>query len=192
MAEGPALAGWLGSGSVHMQNDGEQDPIWLTLLKRFGLMVGLFVAGAITAFVYSYIPLHNAKNWEIDYLTERLEAKDEQLVQLETKLSAAEADVTGRPDADTFQMLQDELDTADKTIKDLERRLAKSKKHADEIEKARTHWKKKYDAAEHARSAAVSAASAAPPASPGSAAGDDAQDAGLNGPDVELQADLVH
>lgn len=179
-----------------MQTGGEPEPIWLQLAKRFGLLVGLFLAGALTAFIYSYVPLHNAKNWEIEYLTERMQAKDEQLILLETRLSTAEADVTGRPDAETFGLLQDELDTADKTIKDLERRLGKSKKRVDELERARSHWKAKYDEAETARSAAASAAialSAAPPAAPEpSGASDDAQNGGLDSADVELQPDLVH
>ena len=175
-----------------MQTGGEPEPTWLRLARRFGLLVGLFIAGALTAFIYSYVPLHNAKNWEISYLTERLEAKDAQLILMETQLSSAEADVTGRPDAKTFGLLQDELDTADKTIKDLERRIGKSKKRVAELEKARTHWKKKFDAAETERLAAVSAA-VAPPASPVvSDPADETENGGLDGADIELQPNLVH
>jgi len=159
-------------------------------------MVGLFVAGAVTAFVYSYVPLHNAKNWEIGYLTERLEAKEEQLLQMETRLSAAEATASGRPDPETFGMLQDELDTADKTIKDLERRIAKEQMRADELEQSRNHWKKKFDQAEKDLSLASQSATRAP-SPPASAAGsvlppEEPQDGAFGGGDVELQSDLVH
>jgi len=197
MREGPGGAG-SGSreGGAQMQTGNQQQPIWVELAKRFGLMAGLFVAGAVTAFVYSYVPLHNAKNWEIGYLTERLEAKEEQLVQMETRLSAAEANATGRPDAETFGLLQDELDTADKTIKDLERRVAKEQKRADELEQAREHWKRKFEQAEKDLSLASQPAprASSPPAS---AAGsvlspEEPQDRAFGGGDVELQSDLVH
>jgi len=154
---------------VHDHTGHQTQSIWIQLARRFGIYVGLFAAGALLAFVYSYVPLHNAKNWKIDYLAERLEAKDQQLVLAETKLSAVEADATGRPDAKTFKVLQDELATTDKTIRDLERRLARSKNRVGELERARTHWKKKFDAAESAASA-----SAAPVASPAPGAPEDA------------------
>lgn len=180
-----------------MQTGSEEQSIWLRLARRFGLLVGLFVAGAVTAFVYSYVPLHNAKNWEIEYLTERLAAKEEQLIQMETRLSAAEANASGRPDAETFGLLQDELDTADKTIKDLERRLGKEKKRVGELEQARTHWKKKYEQAENARelAAAEAAASSQPaPAAPVDSGfvPEETQDGALGGGDIEIQPDLVH
>jgi hypothetical protein len=159
-------------------------------------MVGLFVAGAVTAFVYSYVPLHNAKNWEIGYLSERLAAKEEQLIQLETRLSAAEASVSGRPDAETFGLLQDELDTADKTIKYLERRIAKEQKRGGDLEQAVNQWKKKFEKAEQQISLASQAAARAP--SPPASTADSvlrpeqAQDGPLGGGDIELQPDFVH
>ncbi len=173
---------------MHDQMGHQPESLWMQLAKRFGVAVGLFVAGALMAFVYSYVPLHNAKNWEIEYLTERLEAKDQQLMQVEAKLSTVEADVTGRPDADTFRLMQDELATSDKTIKDLERRLGRSQNRVDELERARTHWKKKFDAAESAASATATAPVAAPAPS---AAADEFESGVAEGGDVELQADLA-
>lgn len=197
MQGGPARAGSRSpEGGVHMQAGNGQQPMWLWLVRRFGVMAGLFVAGAVTAFVYSYVPLHNAKNWEIEYLSERLAAKEEQLIQMETRLSAAEANVSGRPDAETFGMLQNELDTADRTIKDLERRIAKEQQRVAELEGARNQWKKKFEQAEKELSLASQAAAStkSPPASvAGSALGpEQAQDGSLGGGDVELQPDLVH
>ena len=40
--------------------------------RRVGAYLWTFLAGGLIAFVYSYAPLHDAKNWRIDYLEERL------------------------------------------------------------------------------------------------------------------------
>ena len=193
MAVGPVHAGspaiQLSGGDMHDRSGHHEDSLWVQLAKRFGISVGLFVAGAILAFVYSYVPLHNAKNWEIGYLEERLEAKDQQLVQLETKVSTLESDVSLRPEAETFKLMQEELATTDKTIKELERRLARSEKRVKELERARTHWKKKFDAAEAA--AAAAPAPVAAPAPAASAASDQLQGGVAQGGDVEIQADLA-
>ena len=84
----------------------------------------IFLAGALLAFLYSYIPLHNAKNWKIDYLEERLVAKDNELGELQRKLRQIETDSADKPDSQTFKQLQDELHTTDKTLKGLERQVA--------------------------------------------------------------------
>ncbi len=196
MSVEPAHAGStrleLSGGHMHDQSAHHEDSIWVKLAKRFGLAVGLFVAGASLSFVYSYVPLHNAKNWEIGYLEERLQAKDEQLVQLETKVGALEADVSLRPEAEAFKLMQEELATTDKTIKELERRLARSEKRAKELERARTHWKRKFDAADAAAQAAAPAPVAAPtPAPAPSAAANELEGSVAQGGDVELQTDVA-
>lgn len=178
---------------MHEHTGRPPDSMWVQMAKRFGVYVALFAAGALVAFVYSYIPLHNAKNWKIDYLTERLEAKDEQLVQAETRLSAIEADVTGRPDAKTFKVLQDELATADRKIKDLERKLERSDKRVAELERSTSTWKKKLAAAESAASAAAEAAPLAAPApDPDATSGgtQETQDGRSEGIGVEFEADF--
>lgn len=173
---------------MHEHTGRPAESMWLQLAKRFGVYVAIFVTGAVLAFVYSYVPLHNAKNWKIDYLTERLEAKDQQLVQAETRLSAMEADASGRPDAKTFKVLQDELAAADRKVKDLERKLDRSDSRVAELERARSHWKKKFEAAESMAAAAPPPAPVAAPApSDGS---NETHDGGAEISDFEVEADL--
>jgi len=125
------------------------------LAIQVGIYLGIFLAGAIVAFLYSYIPLHNAKNWKIDYLEERLVAKDNELGELQRKLRQIETDSADKPDSQTFKQLQDELHTTDKTLKDLERQVATLERKARDLEKSRNDWKSKYDRAEASRIAAA-------------------------------------
>lgn len=124
------------------------------LAVRAGIYVGVFLAGAIGAFLYSYIPLHGAKDWKIDYLEERLATKDLELEQLGEKLRQMESALKDVPDGDTFKVLQDELVTADKTVKSLEQQVGKLERRLEETERSRDQWKARHAEAEKARLAA--------------------------------------
>jgi len=142
-------------------------------LRRFairaGIYAGVFLAGAIGAFVYSYVPLHNAKNWRIDYLEERLATKDAENQSLREKIEQLQGSLSDVPDGDTFKVLQAELVTADKTVSQLEKQVAKLEKRAKEAEQARDTWKSRHAESERQRLAARTE-STAPPASPASPA----------------------
>lgn len=118
---------------------------------RVGIYVGVFLAGAILAFLYSYIPLHSAKNWKIDYLEERLAAKDNEIEVLQQRLTSLEVDAVDKPDGQTFKQVQGELVSADKTVKDLDQQIKQLERQTRELEKTSREWKSKYDAAEATR-----------------------------------------
>jgi hypothetical protein len=157
----------------------DQEPRERSVLKRIairiGIYVGIFVAGGSISFVYSFVPLHSAKNWKIDYLETRLEAKDQQLRSAVHRLAAVEAEAADKPDSQTFKLLQDELASGDKTIKNLERDLARAKRRTSELERSRNGWKAKHAAAESEIEALASADAQEPADSPpASSAADDA------------------
>lgn len=125
------------------------------LAIQVGVYVGVFLAGAILAFLYSYIPLHNAKNWKIDYLEERLVAKDNEVRSLEKQIATFEDDGPDEPDGRTFEQVQVELTSAHTNVKDLERKIAQLEGRTREVERSRNEWKSKYEAAEKTRLAAL-------------------------------------
>jgi len=131
------------------------------LAVRAGIYAATFFGGALLAFVYSYMPLHSAKDWKIDYLEERGAAKDVELEATRGELASLEADSAERPDAQTFKVLQDELAVADKTVKRLEKHVARLERRTKELERSRNNWKAKHAEAEEARAAAVDRASLA-------------------------------
>lgn len=150
------------------QGSGEQSAIQ-RLAIRVGLYVGVFLAGGLFAFLYSYLPLHSAKDWKIDYLEERIAAKDQQLETVSAELASLEVDTADRPDGDTFKLLQDELASADKDVANLERKLEKLERRNKELEKSRNQWKARHAEAEKKAKTTRVAATAAPtqpPAAP--------------------------
>jgi septal ring factor EnvC (AmiA/AmiB activator) len=123
------------------------------LAIKVGSYAGIFLAGALIAFIYSYAPLHSGKNWEIDYLEERLESKEESLGQATRDLARVQSESADKPDGQTFKLLQEELATTDKTIRNLERKLDRSERRTKELERSRKNWKAKYAALESEQAA---------------------------------------
>jgi hypothetical protein len=174
---------------VQQQTDGNNE--FIRLAKMAGVYLGVFLAGGLIAFVYSYSPLHKAKNWKIEYLEERLEAKDVELQAAEQELGNEVADNQDKPDGETFKLLQKELVTVDKTVKDLERKLAKSDRRVKELEKSRSNWKAKAAAAESDRDALAANQATTPSPEPESAAAAPASPAPAleDGPNADSRGD---
>ena len=159
-----------------MQVDPDQKNPLEKLAITVGIYIATFLGGAAVAFAYSYGPLHSGKNWMINYLEERVESKDTRLAEVEGELARVKTDSEGKPDSETFKLLQDELATTDKTIQNLERKLARAERRIKDLERSRSNWKKKH-AASQARleqnadeRAAVGVAVVDPEASAGSGA----------------------
>jgi hypothetical protein len=141
--------------------------------RQAGLLAGVFLAGGLTSFVYSYVPLHNAKNWKIAWLEERLAAKDEVVSELEQRLAALESEASGRPDETALEALRDQLASTRRTAGELEKKLAQAERRSRELEQARDSWKSRLAEAEArqqkqlAASQPTASAHATPPAAPG-------------------------
>jgi chaperonin cofactor prefoldin len=141
---------------------------------RVGIYLGTFLAGGLIAFAYSYAPLHDAKNWRIDYLEERLEFKQRQLTDLQAELKQLKSESVDRPDTGTFKRLKGELATTSSTVGDLKKKLARSARQIEELERSRDKWKSRHAEAESQRKTLASkieaveqnAASAPVPAAP--------------------------
>ena len=140
--------------------------------RQAGLLAGVFLAGGLASFVYSYVPLHNAKNWKIAWLEERLAAKDEVVSELEQRLAALESEASGRPDETALEALRDQLASTRRTASELEKKLAQAERRSRELEQARDSWKSRLAEAEArqkqlAASEVTVAPHATPPAAPG-------------------------
>lgn len=152
------------------------------LAQRIGIHIGIFFAGGLVAFVYSYMPLHDAKNWKIDYLSERIGSKEDRIQALDAELAELKADSADKPDSETFKLLQRELVTTDKTIQDLESKLAKADRRIKELERSRNNWKSKHAALQAKGRQAPSPASEARVAEASTAAGTSGTPASLAPP----------
>lgn len=150
-----------------MDQQGASGDALRRLAIQAGIYLGVFLGGALVAFLYSYMPLHNAKNWKIDYLEERLASKDAELTARTAELETLASESGNGPDPETFKLLQKELAAADQSIQKLEGQLAKAERRAGELEKSRDDWKARHAKAESQRKAVTaSAPSPAVPAAP--------------------------
>jgi septal ring factor EnvC (AmiA/AmiB activator) len=135
-------------------------------LRRFaitsGIYLGTFLAGGIFAFAYSYHPLHNAKNWKIAYLEERMVAKTHRLDEALQELEKLRTEALGRPDFESFEKVQDELAKANKTIASLEKKVTWSDDKLRELERSRASWQSRATQAEAKAKKLADAANAAP------------------------------
>lgn len=156
-----------------MSEDNSQNEALRALAKKAGISIGTFLAGGVIAFAYSYAPLHDAKDWKIEYLEDRARIEGEELRKARVQLAAAQAEAQSRPDGDTFKMLQEELAGTDQTIASLEKQLDRAKRRIKELERSRNNWKKKVAAAEtrnQALAKEIEGLAAAPASEPGGTA----------------------
>jgi DNA repair exonuclease SbcCD ATPase subunit len=120
-------------------------------LRKMGIYLGTFVAGGIVTFAYSYHSLHDAKNWEISHLEERMDTKELRLVQIEQEMAALKRSARGQPDAAGFQELQRQLASATTRQAELEKKLDRTDREARDLERSRNSWKAKYAKADQSR-----------------------------------------
>jgi uncharacterized membrane protein len=117
-------------------------PRWL----RHSLIgVGLFLAGAVLAFGYSYRPLHGALSWQVDQLEERLDERNRENVRLSDALAKQKSREATRIDPDTLAQVERELEQTKRVLnqaeKDLKRALRKRKESAASAAK----WRKRFE-----------------------------------------------
>ncbi len=120
---------------------------WPRALLQYPLLIltAVLLGGAL-AFVYSYAPLHRAKDWEIAYLEERLQTRTEQVETLEAELRKAEATVQGQPSNDEVKSLRAQLDESQSLSASLQKQVGDLEQKLTQANRSRDSWKKKHGA----------------------------------------------
>jgi len=103
------------------------------------LFLTALLLGALGTFVYSYAPLHNAKDWQIDYLEDRLETRNAHVLELEEELRVAKGSLVGQPSDGEVDALRSQLSEANdlaashqKQVDELERKLKSASRSRDQ------------------------------------------------------------
>ncbi len=131
---------------------------WPGLLLRHPVpFVAVVLVGAVASFLYSYIPLHGGKNWQIDHLEQRVDAQNEKLQKLEMEISVTRSDAASRPESGEFESMKLELRGAVRERDQLRAAVKRSEQTITSLRKTRDQWKEKYET--------LAAAPVAPPAS---------------------------
>jgi len=117
-------------------------PRWVRL-PLIGL--GLFLAGGLLSFGYSYRPLHGAMTWKVAELEERIDERNLENLRLGDELARLRSKDASRIDPDTFSQVERELDKTKNALAQLE----KDRKRADQKRKdanaSASRWRKRYE-----------------------------------------------
>jgi hypothetical protein len=117
-------------------------PPWL----RHALIgIGLFLAGAVLAFGYSYRPLHGALTWQIDQLESRLDERNRENVQLSDTLAKQKSIETKRIDPETLAQVERELDQTKRVLRQAEKDLKRAERKRKESNASAAVWRKRFE-----------------------------------------------
>jgi predicted nucleic acid-binding Zn-ribbon protein len=110
------------------------------------LILTALLLGALLSFAYSYAPLHRAKDWKIDYLEERLEARNAHVLELEAQLREARASLEGTASDDEVRALRTRLDEATRLAESREQEITDLEQKLESASRARDSWKSRHAA----------------------------------------------
>ncbi len=117
-------------------------PLW----ARHALIgVGLFLAGALLAFGYSYRPLHGALSWQVDRLESRLDERNRENVQLSDALAKQETFEATRIDPATLAQVERELEQTKRVLNQAARDLKRTERKRRESVASTTKWRKRFE-----------------------------------------------
>lgn len=117
-------------------------PRWL----RHALIgVGLFLAGALLAFGYSYRPLHGALSWQVEQLEARLDERNRENVKLTDSIAKQKSNEATRIDPDTLAQVERELEQTKRVLNQAEKDLKRAERKRKESASSATKWRKRYE-----------------------------------------------
>ena len=114
------------------------------VLRNPLLMLTAILLGAGAGFAYSYAPLHRAKDWQIEYLEGRLQARTEQVETLDQELASARGSLEDQPSAEQLSSTRAQLGESQELRKALEKELRGLEKKLQKAERSRDSWRKKH------------------------------------------------
>jgi hypothetical protein len=107
--------------------------------------LGLFLAGALLSFAYSYHPLHGANTWKIEELEARLDVRNQENMKIGDELARFRSDESTRVDPETFAQIEIELANARSTLDQVERDLERASLKRKEANTSARRWRKRYE-----------------------------------------------
>lgn len=117
-----------------------------TLLRYPLLFLTALLLGALGTFVYSYAPLHNAKDWQIDYLEDRLETRNAHVLELEGELRVAKGSLVGQPSDGEVDALRSQLSEANDLAASHQKQVDELERKFKSASRSRDQWKSRHAA----------------------------------------------
>lgn len=117
-------------------------PRWIRLPL---IGIGLFLAGGLLAFGYSYRPLHGAMTWQIEELERRIDVRNLENLKLGDQLARLRSQEASQIDPDTFSQVERELGKTKKALAQAEKDLAREQSKHKESNSSASRWRKRYE-----------------------------------------------
>jgi hypothetical protein len=117
-------------------------PLWL---RHAMIGLGLFLAGGLFAFGYSYRPLHGAISWQVSELEMRIDERNLENQKLADELARLRSQDAARIDPETFAQVQRDLEKASKSLTQSEKDLERSERKRKEANSSANRWKKRFE-----------------------------------------------
>jgi len=117
-------------------------PRWMRLTLAG---VGLFLAGGLLSFGYSYRPLHGAMTWKVAELTRRIDDRNLENLKLGDELVQLRSMEASRIDPDTFAQVEKELGKTKKALTQAEKDLTRSERKRKDANSSASRWRKRYE-----------------------------------------------
>lgn len=117
-------------------------PLWL---RQTLIGLGLFVAGGLFAFGYSYRPLHGARIWQIQQLESRLDSVNRENLALHDELARLRSATSDRVDPEILAQVERELEKTKAALAKAEKGLKSSEARRRELASKTTRWQRRYE-----------------------------------------------
>lgn len=135
-------------------------------LRRGALAVGLFLAGALLAFGYSYRPLHGALSWKVEALEERLDERNRENLRLGDELARLRSLEADRIDPEQLGAVEAELAQTRRALAQAEKDLKRAERKRKDANASASRWRKRYETLRDETARVVTPAAPAPAATP--------------------------
>lgn len=139
---------------------------WPSWLRQLVAGLGLFLAGGLFAFGYSYRPLHGARVWKIEQLEARLHEVGRENLALADELARLRTSASTRVDPETVDQLESELEQTKTLLGKVERRLETADRKRQQASSEASRWRRRFETLQEEQSATPAAPASAPAPTP--------------------------
>ena len=115
------------------------------LLRRALTGLGLFLAGALLAFGYSYRPLHGALSWQVDQLESRLDERNRENVRLSDALAKQNSIEATQIAPETLAQVERELEQTKRVLDQAEKDLKRAERKRRESNASAAKWRSRFE-----------------------------------------------
>ncbi|MCA9505600.1 MAG: hypothetical protein KC616_21090, partial [Myxococcales bacterium] len=114
------------------------------LARKVAIAVGLFVAGGVIAFGYSWRPLHGALTWKVEQLEARLDERNLENRRLRDELEQLRSSEAEAIDPERLAQTEGDLEKARRALAAAEKRVEQVERQRKDADSGAERWRKRY------------------------------------------------